>query len=100
MEGSRFLINDNGYRDYKFEAESPEMAAVWIHRIRLVLRDIRAAKMACMKRGTEYLEEYKKQLQYRLHASEALDSTSFQAEENRFFSALTIPRLQNYRVAS
>ena len=36
MEGSRFLINDNGYRDYKFEAESPEMAAVWIHRIRLV----------------------------------------------------------------
>ena len=40
-----------------------------------------------MKRGTEYLEEYKKQLQYRLHASEALDSTSFQAEENRFFSA-------------
>ena len=51
------------------------------------LRDIRAAKMACMKRGNEYLEEYKKQLQYRLHASEALDSTSFQAEENRFFSA-------------
>ena len=52
VEGSRFLINDNDYRDYKFEAESPEMAAVWIHRIRLVLHDIRVAKTTSMKRGT------------------------------------------------
>jgi hypothetical protein len=87
VEGSRFLINDNGYRDYKFEAESPEMAAVWIHRIRLVLRDVRVAKTVSMKKGTEFLEEYRKQLDHRLHAPESLDPTSFQAENNRFFGA-------------
>ena len=71
------------------------MAAVWIHRIRLVLHDIRVAKTTSMKRGTEFLDEYHKQLHHRLRAPQGLDPTSFQAEENRFFSAHS--QYQDYR---
>lgn len=73
-DGSRFIIRDNRYREYKLEADTPELAKVWVHRLKLILQDVRIAKNISEKRGTDFQTEYRKEVEYRLSKSMAIES--------------------------